>query len=164
MRTRPLIVAILAAALVSTCSKRVPRPKGLAPGTPYVSWVFMSGDRDNPDREFVCESDPRSDCVVPVSRPDAPVFSDVHFYYHSAGAETKYMGTIDIGFFQGSTEAHTTRTNLTVGKNESITNQSVAGIVTATPGTYAVVFDLMATVTDTGTTQPIRQSVQVVVQ
>ena len=28
----------------------VPKPAGIAPGTPYVSWVFMSGDRDNPDR------------------------------------------------------------------------------------------------------------------
>jgi len=90
MRQLPLIVATAAVVLTSACAKRVPEPVGVAPGTPHISWIIMSGDRDNPDQEFVCQSDPRNDCVVPVSRPDAQVFADVHFYYHGAGAETKY--------------------------------------------------------------------------
>jgi hypothetical protein len=156
-------VAILAAILTSTCARRVPDAPGLAPGTPYVSWVFMSGDSDNPDQEFVCQSHPRNECVVPVSRPDAQVFSDVHFYYHGGGAETKYEGSIDIGFFQGSPESHTTQ-GITVKKHESIANQSITGIVTSTRGTYAVTLSLTATVTDSGKTLPIRESVQVTVK
>ena len=164
MRQLPLIVATAAVVLTSACAKRVPEPVGVAPGTPHISWIIMSGDRDNPDQEFVCQSDPRNDCVVPVSRPDAQVFADVHFYYHGAGAETKYTGSIDIGFFQGSPASHRIQANTTVKKTESIMNQSVTSIVTATPGSYAVMFALAATVTDTGKSQPIREEVPVVVR
>jgi len=157
-------VVILTAALSSSCARHVPDAPGLAPGTPYVSWVFMSGDSENPDQEFVCQSHPRNECVVPVSRPDAQVFSDVHFYYHGGGAETKYEGSIDIGFFQGSLESHTTQGSITVKQNESIANQSIAGIVTSTRGTYAVTLSLTATVTDSGRTLPIRETVQVTVK
>jgi len=164
MRTHSIMVAALAAAFTSACARSAPKPIGGAPGTPHVSWIIMSGDRDNPDQEFVCQSNPRNDCVLPVSRPDAQVFSDIHFYYHGAGAETKYAGSIDIGFFQGSTQSHTAQTDMTVKKSGSIANQSVTGIVAATAGTYAVTFALAATVSDTGKSQPIRDSVQVVVR
>ena len=164
MRDSRLIVFAIMSIFAAACATGAPKPAGLAPGTPYVSWIIMSGDRDNPDQEFVCQSDPRNDCVVPASRPEAQVFADVHFYYHGAGAETKYAGTIDIGFFQGSTAAHTTQTSVTVAKNESIRNQSVAGIVTSTPGTYAIAFALVGTVTGSGANQPFREQVQVVVK
>jgi hypothetical protein len=150
--------------VMGACAKRVPEPKGIAPGTPHISWVIMSGDRDNPDQDFVCQSDPRNDCVVPASRPDAQVFSDAHFYYHGAGSETKYEGPINIGHFQGSPESYITQTKITVKKGESITKQSVTGIVTSMPGTYAIAFSLVATVADTGKTQPIRDSVPIVVK
>jgi hypothetical protein len=153
MRKHSMIVATIAAVFTSTCAKRVPEPAGVRPGTPHISWIIMSGDGDNPDQEFVCQSDPRNDCVVTGSRPDAPVFSDAHVYYHGAGVETKYMGSINIGFFQGSSEAHEFKTNIAVRKNESITNQSVAGIVTSTPGAYALSFALVATLTDPGVSQ-----------
>jgi hypothetical protein len=164
MRHRLVLVSIAAAVFTSTCAKRVPEPVGVAPGAPHVSWVIMSGDRDNPDQDFVCQSDPRNDCVVPVSRPDALVFSDVHVYYHGAGAETKYAGSMQIGFFRGAAESRNIQTNITVQKTESITNQSVTGIVTETPGNYAVAFSLVATSIDSGITQPIREQVSVVVK
>src|SRR6185295_20388622 len=123
MRHFPVAAVAIAAVLASTCARPVPKPAGVAPGTPHVSWVIMSGDGDNPDQEFVCQSEPRSDCVIPVSRPDTQVFSDVHFYYHGAGAETKYTGAIDVGFFQGSPAARTLQAAMTVKKTESIMNQ-----------------------------------------
>jgi hypothetical protein len=164
MRPHCLIVASVSAVLTSTCATRVPEPVGLAPGTPYVSWIIMSGDRDNPDEDFVCQSDPRNDCVVPVSRPDAQVFSDVHVYYHGAGSVTKYAGSMQIGFFRGSAEPRNIQTNITVRKTGSIINQSVIGIVTETPGNYALAFSLVATSADTGTSQPIREQIPVVVK
>jgi hypothetical protein len=164
MHKLSMIVATMAALLNSTCAKRVPEPAGVARGTPHISWIIMSGDSDNPDREFVCQSEPRNECVIPVSRPDEQVFSDVHFYYHGAGAETKYTGSIDIGFFQGSPGAHTVQANTTVKKTESIMPHSITGIVTSTPGTYALTFALDATVTETGKSQPIRERVSAVVK
>ena len=163
MRT-PVILAATIIVLTSACARRIPEPTGVAPGTPYVSWVVMSGDRENPDQDFVCQSDPRNECVVPVSRADAQIFSNVYFYYHGAGAETKYQGSIQIGFFRGSTESsRSIQTNTTVRKTDSIANQSVTGIVTDTPGPYAIAFSLVAT-TDTGKSQPIQEQVPVVVK
>jgi hypothetical protein len=164
MRRLSLVVVTVAAVLSSTCAKRVPEPVGIAPGTPHISWIIMSGDGDNPDAEFVCQSTPRSECVVPVSRPDAQVFAHVHFYYHGAGTETRYEGPIDIGFFQGSAPTRTVQTTIAVRKTESITNQSVSGIVTSTPGTYAVTFDLVAKMAGVSQGLPIRESVQVIVK
>jgi hypothetical protein len=124
----------------------------------------MSGDRENPDRNFVCQSDPRNDCLIPASKPDARVFSDVHFYYHGAGSETRYSGAIQIGFFQGSPDAHVIKPDVTVKKIEEIANSSFTDIVSSTPGTYVLTFDLVATVVDAGKTHPIRMEVPVVVK
>ena len=164
MRASLIGAIALFVAVTSTCAKRVPEPSNVAPGTPHVTWVLMYGDRDTPDAQFACQSDPPSDCVVPASRPDAQVFSDVHFYYHGAGAETRYEGTKDIGYLQGSSQSRPSRTDVVVKKNESITNESITGIVTSTPGAYQVTLSLTGRVTDTRTTHQIRESIQVTVK
>ena len=164
MRTYRISVVLLTVAVMSTCAKPVPEHVGVPPGTPYISWVLMYGDRDNADREFACQSDPRTECVLPASKPDAQVFADIHFYFHGAGAETRYEGTINIGYLQGVPDSHTSRTTITVQKDESITNSSTTGIVTSTPGTYAVTISQTATVKDAGKTQSIQESIPVVVK
>jgi hypothetical protein len=158
-----MIVMAVAAACCISCARHAPEPPIRVPGKPYVSWVIMSGDSDNADGDFVCQSDPRTDCIVPVSRADARVFSDVHVYYHGAGAETRYAGTMQIGFFQGSATAAKTQVDIAVKQNGSITNQSVVGIVTSTPGSHTIDFDLMATV-DAAKSQPIRDQLKVIVR
>ena len=164
MRGRCLSIVFLAGFFaVSGCGRRVPKPAGIAPGTPYVSWVFMSGDRDNPDREFVCQSTPASECVMPVSSPENRVYSDLFFYYHGAGGETKYTGSIQIGFLQGSPDAHKVAVNITA-KKDGITNMSVLDAITSTPGTFDVTFDVVATSVENGRSQPIRDRVSVVVK
>jgi len=164
MRIYRVSAVIFAVALTSTCAKPVPEHLGVPPGTPYISWVLMYGDRDNADREFACQSDPRTDCVLPASKPDAQVFADIHFYFHGAGAETRYEGAINIAYLQGAPDSHTSRTTITVQKDESITNSSTTGIVTSTPGTYAVAISQTATVKAAGKTQAIQESIAVVVK
>ena len=164
MRTYRVAVVIVAVALMSRCARSVPEPASVPPGTPHVSWVLMYGDRDNADREFACQSDPRTDCILPASKPDAQVFADIHFYYHGAGAETRYEGAINIAYLQGAPDSHTSRTTITVHKDESITNSSTTGIVTSTPGTYAVTISQTATVKDAGKTQAIQESIPVIVK
>ena len=159
----PSTIALIVVAAFG-CGTHVPKPANLAPGTPHISWIIMYGDRDNADREFACQSHPRNDCVIPPSRPDAQVFTDVHLYYHGAGGETKYAGAFEIGYLQGSSPSRQFKTDLTVKKNESLTNQSVIGVVTGTPGTHHVSFDITATVTETRKTQPIREQVAVLVK
>src|SRR5262245_13046801 len=164
MRRNPVTVLILAAALTSSCAKSVPEPVGVPEGTPHVSWVLMYGDRDNADREFACQSGTPTDCVLPASKPDAQVFSDIHFYYHGAGAETRYEGAINIGYLQGAPDSHSSRTGITVQKGGSITNSNTTGIVTSTPGSYAVTISQTATVKGTGKTQAIQESIPVIVK
>src|SRR5262245_40373578 len=126
-------LAVGIALILSACATHIPAPAG-GRGTPDVTWVIMSGDRDNPDQDFVCQSNQPGECVVPASRPDAQVFSHFHVYFHRAGSETKYTGSIQTGYFQGSPASQRMQTDTTV-KNESIVNHSVIGIVTSTPGT-----------------------------
>ena len=161
---RPSLILVALALAAPACSKRIPLAAGIAPGTPYVSWIIMHGDRDNPDREFACQSDARAGCVVPASRADGQVFSHVYLYYHGAGGETKYAGSVQIGFFQGAAESRDMKTNITVKKNESITNQSVTGIVTNNAGTYALTLALEATIGTNGTSQPVLDTVNVIVK
>ena len=164
MRPRVLSAVALLAAATSTCARRVPEPANVAPGTPYVTWVLMFGDRDNSDRDFSCQSAPRTYCVLLAGRPDEQAFADIHLYYHGAGAETRYEGTKSLAYLQGAPESHTSRTNITVKKNEEIANEGVTGIVTSSPGNYTVTLDLTATVVDTGKAHPIRQTIQVTVR
>jgi hypothetical protein len=160
----PATIIALAAVFTTNCAKQIPQPTGVTPGTPRVSWVIMSGDRDNPDQDFVCQSDPRSACVIPASRPDAQTFSHVYVYYHGAGGETKYTGSIDIGFFQGATASHTIQANMVVAKAGDVMPQSVTGIVASTPGRYTVTFEVAGAVTDTKVTRPIREQIPIAVQ
>ena len=164
MRTYRVAVVIVAVALTSRCARSVPEPASVPPGIPHVSWVLMYGDRDNADREFACQSDTPAECVLPASKPDAQVFADIHFYYHGAGGETRYEGTINIGYLQGAPDSHTSRTTITVQKNGSITNSSTTGIVTSTPGSYAVTISQTATVKGTGKTQAVQESIPVIVK
>jgi hypothetical protein len=158
-----LILTCWCAVSSSVCGARVPQPVGAPRGVPHISWVVMAGDSDNPDAQFVCQSDPRTDCVFTASRPGAQVWSSLYLYYHGVGEEIRYAGSIQIGFFEGPpTEAHEVRPNIIVKGNEII-HQSVVDDVTATPGTYSMTFDVVAT-TATGKLQPIRDAVRVVVK
>src|SRR5258708_3614498 len=98
MRIRFLTVVTLVASIGSACAQRVPGSAGVAPGTPHISWVLMFGDRDNADREFACQSEPKSECIVRASTPADQVYSDIHFYYHGTGADTKYEGTKSLSY------------------------------------------------------------------
>jgi hypothetical protein len=158
---RVSVFVLAAAVLTASCSSGLRRPANTTPGTPNVTWVLMYGDSDNPDREFSCQSGPQMDCVLPPSRPGEQVFSDIHFYYHGAGAQTRYEGTRTIAYLSGP---YTSPTSVTVEKDQPLANQSVTGIVTSTPGTYDVVLSLTATVTGNPNTVPVRETIRVTVK
>jgi hypothetical protein len=147
-------------AVGSACAMRMPGPSRRTLAEPHVSWIIMFGDQDNPDREFACQSEPLTDCVLPPSRPEAPVVSAVHFYYHRAGTDTNYSGVNKIGFFQGP--GGQVQPNITVKGDDAIANQSITGIVTAEPGTYEL---SIAVVTTSGSDRrPVSDRVAVVVK
>jgi len=118
--------------------------------------VSSSSGADNPDREFVCQSNPRSECVVPVDRPDARVLAHTHFYYHAASTDTTYTRSIRIGFFD---QPHEINPNIIVKRGDSPGNQSISDFVSSKPGSYAMSIAVVATSTQTGQTQNIRDRV-----
>ena len=143
------------------CARRIPEPVGGRTEAPHVGWVIMNGDADNPDREFVCQSNPRSECVVPVDRPDARVLAHVHFYYHAAATDTTYTGSIRIGFFD---QPHEINPNISVKRGEKPGNQSISDFVSSKPGTYTMSIAVVATSTPSGQSQTIRDQVAVTVR
>jgi hypothetical protein len=164
VRSAVMVITLCAcAAALGGCGMRVPPPAGAPRGTPFVSWVVMTGDRDNPDAQFVCQSAPRTACVLPASRPNAQVWSSVYFYYHGIGADVKYTGSIGVGFFEGpATELHEVHPDILVTKNDNLGRGSITDDVRTTPGTYALTFDVVATAGSM--TTPIRETVTVVVK
>src|SRR5262245_4982366 len=160
------LIGLAIVASASSCSAGIPKPQPTlaAPGEPSVTWVVMSGDRENPDRDFVCQSDSQIRCVVPMSRPDEQVFSDVHVYYHGGDTDLKYVGAIRVGFFRRASENEQIQTHLIVKKGEPIGNQSVVGIVTDVPGAYEIAFNLSAESIPPGNNRQIRQRLPIIVK
>ncbi|MEO8256269.1 MAG: hypothetical protein ABI868_02885 [Acidobacteriota bacterium] len=154
-------LAIASGLCLPGCTRSIPKPASGPAGVARVGWVVMIGDRDNPDRDFVCYSESPGDCVMPPSRPDGQVFAAVHLYYHPAATETKYAGTIQIGFFSTALDL---KPDFTVKPNASPGNQGIVGIVSAKPGTYPFTIAVDATPTAVGAPSQIRQQVQVVVR
>ena len=145
----------------SGCAKRGPEPVEGHTNAPHVGWVIMSGDRDNPDQDFVCQSNPRSECVVPADRPDARVLSHVHVYYHPASIATKYTGSLEVGFFD---KPHKFDANFTVTPGETAVNQSVTDFVSSKPGVYSLTVAVVATPVPSGAATQIRDQVAVTVK
>jgi hypothetical protein len=144
--------------LSAGCTTRIPQPAGVPTTSPRVGWVIMTGDRENPDRDFVCQSDPRTECIAPIDRPEARRLAHVHFYYHGAATETKYTGTVQIGFFD---QPHEIKPNILVKLGEPAGNQSVTDFVSPKAGTYPMSIAVVATSSETGRTQDIRDQVSV---
>jgi hypothetical protein len=141
-----------------SCSKRIPESNTAPPVVPRVGWVIMTGDRDNPDAAYVCQSDPRTDeCVLSASRPDQQVFASVHLFFHPAPAETKYTGSQRRVHSNGWTG----HPNISVKAGDKPGQTAVIGLVVPSPGKHEMTIALVA---EGEQRREIRERVQVAVQ
>ena len=115
------------------------------------------------DHGTVCRSEPRTSCVILASTERQQLSATVHLYYHSTRRETKYAGTVQIGFFRGSAAGHDLKPSFTVKANSLPISQAVSDIVTTIPGHYPVRISVVATV-GSGRTQTIEDDIQVEVR
>lgn len=159
--TFPCVVALF---VTAACVERIPEPV-VVPPLPHVSWLIASQTREGQERT-ICQSDPRTDCVLSTGAANAPAFATLHLYLHPAKSqETKYTGRMQVGFMNGSAaEPHDTKINSTVKPGETPTNVSVTGIVTRQPGVYAVSVAAVATSAASKGEQPIRETISVTVK
>lgn len=97
---------------------------------------------------------------MPASQPSSQIFSRTYFYFLPAATDTKYGGSIQIGFFEGA-RPHEVAPDVTVKRGGPIANTSVLGIISSMPGPRAMTIAVTA---QGETTQEIRDSVQVTVK
>ena len=146
----------------ASCAERIPEPV-VVPTVPHVSWLIAVQTPSSEERT-VCQSDPRNECILPVSTVDKRTFATVHLYLHPVkSGETKYSGTMRVGFMNGAaSEPHDSKVDSTVSPGDTPTNVSVTGIVTEKPGGYTITISLLAT-SSSGTSLKLRDTIDVTV-
>ena len=160
---RRLVALMLACAGGSACAERIPEPN-VVPTLPHVSWAIASEGPDERER-MVCQSDPRSDCVIAASSKERRMLAVVHLYLHPAAAEAKYVGTMQVGFLNGSPgDRHEAKVDATVKPKDPPANVTLTGVVTEKPGVYAMTISLAAMSPSTNRKQSISEKIQVTVK
>lgn len=112
MRTRISTIAPRATLLLALsalqCAERIPEPVAV-PSVPHISWLISSQQQDR-DEQTICQSNPRTECVIRVGGTDTRLLATVHLFLHPSSVDTKYVGTMRVEFLNGSAaEAHDTR-------------------------------------------------------
>ena len=161
---RPIVpVALAIMTIIAGCARKVPEPVP-HPANPHISWEIKVGDQDNPDKTSVCKSDPRSECIVPATTAERQVLATVHVYFHPATVETKYSGSAQIGFFDGSSAAHELKLDATVKAGDSPATNTIYDVVTRQPGTHRVRIAAVASPVPRGRSANIRDQINVTVR
>ena len=156
-------VALAFIAIIAGCGRKVPEPVPHPP-SPHISWEIKVGDQDNPDKTSVCKSDPRSECVVPATTPGRQALATVHVYFHPATVETKYSGSVQVGFFEGSPAAHELKIDATVKPGDSPATNTIYAIVKSQQGTHRVNISAVASQVPSGRAANIREQINVIVR
>lgn len=144
MRVRQLRVSLVAGAPGAwACAHPIPEPVAVHV-TPHISWVISSTESPDGRERFVCRSDPRTSCVVRTSTPETKRLATVHVYLHPAAEDTKYTGTLQVGFFDAAPETYESKIDSTVSAGDGPRSVSVSDIVTQRPGEYGVTMSLAA--------------------
>lgn len=146
------------------CAQRIPEPVLKPHDVPHISWTIHVADQPGGRETTICSSDPRTECVVPASTEGRKVFAMVHLFFHPAAAETRYTGSVQIGFFGGPAESHEMKPNVIVQPKDSPARHSMSDFVTTRPGKYQMLVALVATSVPNGEGQSIRDEVAVLVK
>ena len=151
------------ATLAAACGMHVPEPSPHPQDSPHLSWEIEAGTPTDAHGAVACRSEPRTPCVILATTDQQQSFATVHVYYHSSRSETKYTGTVHIGFFGGPTGGHDLKPSITVRANSAPISQAVTDVVTTKPGRYTVQISVVATF-GTGRTQTIEDEIEVEVR
>lgn len=157
LRVYPLLVPFVAAAFA--CAKHTPEPTP-HPSTPHITWSIAEGYGGEKE---VCRSTTASSCTLDMSGvAQNRRFGVFHVFLHGAATDTKYTGTVEIGFLgQPGESKHTHPIEREVPRGNNPINFSTTGIVKPA-GTYYVEISLTATpMSGAGPVVPIRDRITV---
>ena len=158
-----MMVSLCCAGSPACGGMRVPEPSPHPQDVPHVSWEIETGTAANKHATVACRSEPRTRCSVPASTIGQQSFATVHVYYHSTPSDTKYAGSVRIGFFGGPDNGHELKPALTVKANSRPISSAVTDVVTTKPGHYTVRISVIAT-REPGRTQALQDDIEVEVR
>lgn len=130
---------------VSCTQHHIPIASGV-PDEPRASWSIRAGGSLK-ERE-VCRSDTDQSCVIPASSNGEPVSVVVSIYLHPVGAaKTTYRGAF-VATFMSTPDGggYERQVDLEIDPGRRPTGLTTAGLVTSTPGHYALKMALLADV------------------
>ena len=151
-------VSILTLLAAAGCAKRVPEPSPDS-SIPHISWSIGRGQGD----KEVCRSTEAKPCILDMSDTrQTRRLGDFHLFLHPAGTDTRYVGTMDVGFFDHEGEtARVHSIDRIVPRGSDPIGSSSTGIVKAA-GTYYVDVSLTATSTAAeGKSIPLKARIRV---
>lgn len=139
------------------CAGHVPEPKP-HPDAPHISWAISEGNND----KEVCRSTQDAACTLNLSgQPRDRRIGVFHVFLHAGSVDTKYVGSVDIGFLVEPGPGHVHAIDRVVARHSGPVNFSTTGNVKPA-GTYYVTVKLAATAADgSGAAVPITARVRV---
>jgi hypothetical protein len=144
------------------CAKRVPEISP-HPSTPHITWTITEGYAGGNE---VCRStEPATACTLTLSDQRANRrFGAFHLFLHAGAIDTRYTGTLDVGFLGEDPDPahqHTHTVDRIVSRGSDPVGVSSTGIARAN-GTYYVDLALMAApAKGSGPSMPIKERIRV---
>jgi len=127
---------------LASCVRRIPEPAA-TPDIPRISWVLRAGPEFGRE-PIVCQSDPRTECVVPPTSDTRKSFATLTVYMHSVGTSTAYRGSIEVTFFATASGVYGTPVDLNIQARQPPVATTLSGLITQTPGPYVIAIALIA--------------------
>ena len=155
---RYVAIAAISTVLAAGCATHVPEPKP-HPDAPHITWSVAEGSND----KEVCRSTEPASCTLTLSaEPPNRRLGVFHVFLHAGATDTKYVGTINIGFLaQDSGTQHEHKVDRVIAHDSGPVNFSSTGIVKPA-GRYYVDVNLTATAADgSGRPLPITAHIRV---
>lgn len=153
---------LLAMCVMATMACGAHRPAHTAPdeSQPHITWEIRAGGDEGEDRRICASAEPQLRCVFAGATTGSRPVTTFHLFLHPAAQTAAYDGTIALPFLEGATERVRSISAVVQPQSEAYSS-SITGLVTSTPGVYALLIDLNV---KHGATRalPIKMEIQVI--
>ena len=122
---------------------------------------MLSSESQAGTERLVCRSDAPDPCVLTIPADRKPLLATMHVVLHPTPADTRYMGTMRVGF---GGAAYDTKVDSTVTRGGPAGNISVTSLLTLTPGTYRAEISLTATPKGSSAPVSLRNTITLTIQ
>ena len=122
---------------------------------------MLSSESQGGTERLVCRSDAPDPCVLTVPADRKPLLATVHVVLHPTQADTRYTGTMRVGFRDS---AYETKVDSTVMGGGPAGNVSVTSLLTLMPGVYTTEMSLTATQKGSSASVSLRDTITLTIQ